>query len=218
MFGSFTPPPDVTLSGVYSATASNGDATFTGVNLGVAAPSNMVVVILIGSDLDPLDEGGISVTVGGVAATLVDGITDGNGDNDGTTVGMWRASVPNGGTGSIVVNDGYYPFKTFTANAIVYYARYLRSQTPHHTDTDIDDTLSFSLNIPDEGFAIAAGVFQSAGSATATGLTENVDQAGSEQGQVYAASSENMAAETGRSIVLNSSANGSGSGVAASWY
>jgi hypothetical protein len=215
MFGSFTPPPQVTLSGVYSASASGGNATFTGVNLGVASPTNMVVVILYGSDLDAF--GDDDVTIGGVTATLITQRTDGNGDNSGTTTAMYRAAVPNGGTGSIVVTGSY--FKSFTANAVVYYARYVRSQTPHDTATDIDDSLSFSIDIPDEGFAIASGVFQTtSGTVSVSGLTEDVDQAGSDDGILSAASSENMAAETGRTISLNHSSTPSGSGVAASWY
>jgi hypothetical protein len=216
MFGSFTPPPQVTLSGVYTAVTSGGNANFTGVNLGVASPTNTVIVIVNGSDVSGAQ--GCTVTIGGVQATRITGTADDNGDSDGTSIGMYIARVPAGGTGTIALSD-MYPFKSFNTDIVVYYARYVRSLTAHDTDTDIDDTLSFTLDIPDEGFAIAAGVFQTtSGSVSVSGLTENVDRAGTDNGILSAASSENMAAETGRAISLNHSSFPSGSGVAASFY
>ena len=178
--------------------------TFTSQNLGAPTGDRIIVVLVSVEDKSAggLSESGFTVTVAGVAATKdVSAVDTGNGDLSG----IFRARVPSGTSGSIVVTTdvntnvgiGVYRVTGISINPV-----------PLHTASDLEDNLTMSLNIPKNGIAFAVGSFESNfDDVTTTGVTEDFEQeyqAGTDR--AVGGSVGPLPAETGRSIIFDSTA------------
>lgn len=86
------------LTNAISATDASS-YTFSGLSLGTASASRVIFVAVAHRKADP-SASTSSVTIGGVSATLV---TSSTASNAGSVVEFWRAAVPTGTTGDVVV-------------------------------------------------------------------------------------------------------------------
>lgn len=155
-----------------------------------------------------------SVTIGGVAASLVVGI---NNTSDGNTsrTEMWVATVPSGTTGtiSVTVNSG-------GAARVTVYALY-NASTSVPTGTAIGSSTASNgtdtLDIVANGVAIAASIDAIGTTSTAwTGLTEDLDTVLS-SGGVTSASAEFATAQSGLTITATNTAPAVPAFVCAAW-
>lgn len=148
-----------------------------------------------------------SLTIGGIAATLVARETFTAGD----TAEIWAAVVPTG-TSGVISGTG-----TITAFGVTVYAiTGASSATPFDTQTTA--TTSVNLGIPVNGGAISVSTnVQAAGSSfTWTGLTEDTDFAIATSAQSSAASGNFAAAQT-LAVTATPSATTAHGIAAASW-
>lgn len=179
----------------YTVNPSQGAATvytFSAADISTAAADRKIVVGIQAND------GGntvSSVTVGGISASLVIALDDGNSRTE-----LWQADVPTGTTADIVV--------TFSGGAnacdIGVWAVYGAAAAAHHTASSSANPPSANLNIPANGVAI--GVARENGSgvlSTWTNLTERFDRTSG-----TGASDAFVAAETGRTITCTPAAGG----------
>lgn len=125
--------------------------TYAAVALGAAHFNRRIVLAIYFND--PGDSPPASVTIGGVAATLV--------KNQNSLVAIYIALVPTGTTGDIVVQYA----TAATSSAIgVWRLDGADTSTPHHTAgaTGAAGTASTSLNLPSGGSAVAAATIRTA--------------------------------------------------------
>jgi hypothetical protein len=175
--------------------------TFSSMALGTADASREIFVFVTGMNAG-VDVS--SMTVAGISATKI--IADGGGVNAG--VELWRASVPTGTTGDVVVT-----YDSSSARCgVSLYAGYDIATTATATDTSNADPGVGSINVPAGGVAIAAMTQVSGdpgGTTTWTGLTEDADfVVGGEPGSMSTASDDFASAQTPLAISANIS-NGS---------
>jgi hypothetical protein len=183
-------------------TVNNDDlSTYTAAaqNFGTAVAGRAIFVVLVGKAGSAVPTGATSVTIGGVAATLIITESRNNGANTmSSSTSIWGAFVPTGTTGDVVIT---YNKAMQTVGMAVYRAVDLPSLTPTSTDaTDLGvgaTLVELNLSPPAAGFAIAGALmangratFASAvttagalavsvtsvtGNATWTGMTEDAD-------------------------------------------
>lgn len=146
--------------------------TFASVNLGIADPKRVIVIGFASSVSQP-DEDILSVTIGGVTATIVASVLDSGGKNARSFIAY--AAVPSGTTGNVVV--------AFTGTALFCHMFTYRVVAQNFgvfaTATDIATTLSQSVSLASGGSIIAVQS-ETDGGATAvwTGATEMADNNG----------------------------------------
>ena len=172
------------------STAGSSTYTFSGVALGTAATNRHVVIAATTAAGNASN--GASVTVGGASASLV--VRASGADN--TRAELWIASVPSGTTGDVVIvwsvakdRCGYAAWAMYGANA-----------SASDTATDPDTTPSFTIDVPANGYLIAAAGFNGSGTvptATWTGVTENYDE-----------TTKPNSGQTGGSVALATAASG----------
>ena len=182
---------------------SSGVVTISSQNFGTAASDRYIFCGVTWSS----DGSGYtldSATIGGVSATIHVQTEDPAGYGSA----IISAPVPSGTSGDIVLT---FNQASIAARAHAYRVTGLGSQTAHDTDSDIDDVVSMSLNIPDGGFALGCARFQSTSAITTTGLTEDFDTSGAVSG-----SASTLASETGRTISFDGGT-GNAAGVCASF-
>lgn len=212
-FSSFTPPPQVTFKGVYEASSSPITVTFSNVSFGEASPTNEVIVMLMCGEVFSPN----TMTIGGVTADLIASVLEGNGDNEGVYCFLFSANVPAGGTGTILVSGGSSFSKSEVISIGVWSGRYLRSRTPRDFVTNTTDILNLPVDVLEDGFVIAAGIFIASGSVSTSNVTENFDQTSGEGWAIVGGSAEGLSAQSNRAVAFNGPGAGA-AGIAASWY
>ena len=165
--------------GVFSCTFTESDVdtsntdvyTFSGKDFGDAA-TDRYIVVTTGAPASAQTLS--SVTIGGVAATIVVQ------DDDDASAGIAIAAVPTGTTGDIVVT---WSGSMFSCGIGVYRLTGLQSATASATASDVtitSDAVEASLEIPAGGCGIGYVYWLSSGTATRTAswtnLTENFDE------------------------------------------
>lgn len=148
-------------SRTYDSSPSNPQ-TFSGVNIGTAAPGRLVVVFSLTRSAEPTIS---SATIGGVAATL------GNlSFRDGAKcVDAFWAVVPTGTTADVVIT--WASLESLECSIVVH-SLYDAKPTLVDSDTLGDPTLTSGINIPAGGIGIVAGVQNTSPTPTLSGVTE----------------------------------------------
>ena len=198
----FSRPPAVVgppLATYITSVADTADATgytFTGQSLGTAA-ADREVVVAVQSRTGGTSITVSSLTVGGISATLE--VRTANTASGYTLIEIWRAPVPTGTTGDVVVN---FTGGTALRCAIDIYKLTGRSSTFATSSTGASNGGTLSLNVAANGAVIAAAASASATSAfTWTGVTERYDAAtGGEAFRTSTASADGLTAATPRTV------------------
>jgi hypothetical protein len=194
-----------TISFTDSLLDTNTLTTYTesGRAIGTAHSTRQVVACFssqINSGNDPTV---VSVTIGGVAATLVVASA-----TLGSTPGNWmyKAAVPTGTTADVVIVFGQAQVRCF----ISLFAMYNADTTAHDTGTAANaDPLTDTLNIPAGGVAVAGAQVIGNCTFTWTNLTEGNDTSSGTWAQ-SAASAAFATQQTALSITADPSAGSSG--------
>jgi hypothetical protein len=203
-----------------SSTVSTSNAsayTFTNHNIGTAAADRYVVVGYASYNNTSGAPSFSSATIGGNAATPHHNQINVT-DFVYMATGIFGLLVTSGTQATIVVN-----FSETMQNCVVsVWALYgLDSTTPHHTNggnADSATSVSTTLNIPDQGVAVAiAGSVNNNVAHTAAGLTEDADTTIESTQRYHSMSAQSMSAETGRTISSTGNAVTFRSLAAASW-
>lgn len=195
----------------YSDATNTSSYSFAGCSLGTADSTRKVVVVIKGGDAG-LGFTVSSVTVAGVAASLVVGDTSGNSEN---RVEIWSAAVPSGTTGTIAVTWS----GTKSQCGIGVYAIYGASASAYATGTSSSGTTTThtsSIDIPAEGCVIAVGGCASA-TATWTNADENFDIVVESPQNMSAASKLYASAQVALTITMTTSSSASAGLCCASW-
>ena len=186
--------------------------SITSVNFGTAAADREIIIAVFWRG-DGTTRTLNSATIGGVTAT----IHLQNADPDDTNpehAALISARVPTGTSGTVALTMSG---NCFGAGIATYRAQRLTSRTPHATDTDDNDILSFSIDVPHRGFVIAAGMFSATTAGTVTGATEDYDEQDADNVRRFlGGSASELDKETGRSVSVNGGS-GNAAGVCASW-
>lgn len=171
-FGVGATSSNVTISFTDSALDADDLTTYTfsGRALGTAAANRKIIVGILNEDQNNLSTTPTSVTVAGVAASLVVFTTQSGAVPSGAHI--YQADVPAGTTGDIEIvwSDSRL------GNTIGLWAVYGASASAHDTDTSTASPPSVTLTIPAGGVAVGV-VYTAGGTATYTwtNLTENFD-------------------------------------------
>lgn len=195
-FGAPFPPTLGIAGGFVSAGQGSNVSSIGGLSFGAVSPSRYLVAVVSGS----FGGGGSisSVTIGGVAATIV--ATRQNGTIQAVIA---IAAVPTGASGTVsAAGVGTGPFQ------VALYALYgLGSATPAATTTSAANPSLLALNtLPPGSFAIAAmesanlvgawsGATQDNSQASAT-ITQSVASAANQSGNITISTSGNVGATT----------------------
>lgn len=185
--------------------------TFTNQNLGEVSPARYIIVAVYTRDTGVGAKTITSVTVGGVAATIVK--QEQNADTNSNICGLAIALVPTGTTGDVVV---------------VFSEVVIRAAISLYRATDIDpipiDSGSSTATVPTYDIDVAAGGFvigvggSSATSAVWVGITENIDTVVEGGLLITSASSSFASAQTNLTLSCTfSGTNSNPVGVFASW-
>lgn len=199
-----------------NSTADATTYTFSTQNLGTTSSDRYIIVSVHGRKAGASTTIS-SVTVGGVSASVVGQVTNFISNTD--VVGLFIALVPTGATGDVVVTFGAGMVRAAIG---MWAATGIPSATASQVLTSTaTPSPSGNLDIPANGFAIAAGVNGSSGLTTWTGLTEKFDASVPDTGNmVYTgASDEFVSAQSGLTITaaFNASFATECAGVFASW-
>lgn len=171
-FAVIPPPAAATISFTASATDDTSQTTYTfsGVALGTAAADRKIVVGVGGARAAAGAHTVASMTVGGIAASLVKQQDVSAGDRE--TAEIWQAAVPTGTTGDIVV--------TFDAGmvgaGIGVWAVYGAQSAAHATAGSNADPMNASIDVPSGGVLIGYARNANGGTFTWTNLTEKFDE------------------------------------------
>lgn len=215
-FGVGGSDPSVTVSfqASYTDSSSATTYTFSGASIGTAAADRKVVVGVVGTRAAAGTHTVATMTIGGIAATLVKQQNVSHSDRQ--TAEIWQAAVPTGTTANIVV--------TFDAGmrgaGIGVYAVYGAASAAYDTDGSNADPMSASIDVPAGGILIGVGVNANGGTFAWTNLTEKYDELyeALAPGNHTGASDAFAYAQTGLTITCDPSAVGSDNAMAlASW-
>lgn len=171
----YSVPPSMAYKSRHHLTSSSATQNHTNCDLGAAAADRVII-----AGITVYDSGGApsitSVTIGGVAATVLDYT---NPDGAEMAAAWAYAVVPSGATGTIaVVTSG-----GISESDVAWWAAYGVAAAPksHLVDSSFTgDALSGSLTIPATGFGFGYSILDSSSgtvSATWTNLTERYDGA-----------------------------------------
>ena len=173
--------------------------TATGLAIGAADPDRWVIAAVFSNF--QWDGTVASVTIGGVSGTRLFGapvLTGGGGHWE-----FWKANIPTGTTANVVVTTGDAAF--WDGAAATYYCigepTYFDGK---HDGTYTGNTFSVAINVPANGAVIAIASNDGAGTLSgwvgvAADSTDNTEQ-------VYYASADELAAETGRTVSFTTTA------------
>lgn len=185
--------------------------TFAGQSLGAAADDRYIVVSAVGRKAGAAFTL-LSISIGGVAATIITQITNTITNSDAAALVI--AKVPTGATGDIVVT---WSTTILRCQINVWRLTGISSPTPSDFDQSTAADPSVNLDIPANGGAIGAGLTAAASSATWTGLTEDSDSTLESFVTQTAAHSFPLSLETGRTITIDFASSTESAGVFASW-
>jgi hypothetical protein len=154
-----------------SSTTDTNAYTFAAQNLGAADPNRYIIVAAMARRAGVTAMTISSITVGGVAATIVVQL-QANPTNT-NIAGLAIAAVPDGTTGDVVVTFSQTMVRCGIA---LYRAVGISSATPTDTGSNAVDPISDTLNVLAGGFAIGCVIGGSGTTTVAwTNLTENYD-------------------------------------------
>lgn len=182
-----------------SAASSGTDQatyTFSGVPFGSPAATRTIIVAVAGRA--GTNRSISSVTVGGVTATEITQSSNTSGGFDSIT-GIYRADVPAGASGSVVVT-----FSGTMVRAGIAAYRMEAGAAGAHAFTALNTSTAGTIDVPAGGAALAVAFTNAVATATWSGLTEDTDV------QIESASSFSTASGTFESAQ-------SGLSVSASW-
>lgn len=180
--------------------------TFSSVDFG-AADANRVVYVMVGHDRGATGLTPDSVTIGGVPATQV-GTSLTSSGNGQTTLSLWKASVPSGTTGSVVVDMASASLNRTYFGIAVWRAIGLSDKTQVQDENANSTTLVGDVNTASGDFILAAAHNANGTISNEVGITEryNLDVKTGEFLASYA--DENVAAASPRSISVDLSGTG----------
>lgn len=183
-----------TFTGHAENTANQTTYTFTTQPFSTAAAGRLIVVGFVGTGTGPFSIS--SVTIGGVAATLVVAQAF-SGSN--ASAEFWQATVPTGTTGTVAVT-----WSTGISNCgIGIWALYGARTTPFDTGSSTASPMSDTLNIASGGAALGiAGSLSQTSTYTWANLTERFDTAIETTDTFTGASSQFQNAQTGLAITV----------------
>ena len=193
-------PPSLTFIGQTADTADLTTYTFTNHAIGAADVTRRVVVAVSLGFLAASSQTLASATIGGIAATIH--VQVGSGD----CVAFISALVPTGTTATIVVTASAAARRAAVA---VYRAINETVATPHATMTDntlTSATLSGTINIPANGWVVAACQFNGNVTTTWVGVTQQYDALYSDLNVRYSGGfSSGLPLQTGRTVSATAS-------------
>lgn len=198
------------------STANETTYTFSSQNLGTADAGRYIVVAAHCNSGTTVGFGLSSVTVGGVAATIVVQQNNASGGFSGCSA-LAIAAVPTGTTGNIVVTWSHGAAR---CEIQAYRLTGIASATPADTKSSTASDPTASLDVPAGGVAIGAGCTSANTIATWTGLSEDSDAVVEGTLTSTSAHGEFVAQQTGLAITIDFGISGSANspaGVFASW-
>jgi hypothetical protein len=196
-----TPPSRESTSMQFlQAAASTADAArynFPAQNLGTPSATRRIIVGVGTRDTLTNDKTILSVTVGGVAATVVEQFqSDNSGDGAACLAGLAIAAVPTGTTGDVVV---VFSEPMLRAAISVYAVHDLASETPAATATSDAAAPTATLDVPAGGFVIGVSFVGLQATVTWKGLTRDVLNNSSLETAAWSSASDTFdTAQTGR--------------------
>ena len=198
-----TPNPALLIAKRFSFAYINGSAaksstnqatyTFSDVPFGSPAATRTIIVAVAGR-AGATNRSISSVTVGGVTATEIT-----QSSNGGSITGIYRADVPAGASGSVVVT-----FSGTMVRAGIAAYRMEAGAAGAHAFTALNTSTAGTIDVPAGGAALAVAFTNTVARVTWSGLTEDTDE------QIESASSFSTASGTFESAQ-------SGLSVSASW-
>lgn len=170
--------------------------SFAGQNLGTAS-ADRYIVAAFAHRAGAGTPTGSSVTIGGVSATFLAGVSNGTGRCE-----LWIAAVPTGTTGTIAIT-----WSAGVARCVMgaWALTNLQSSTPTATYSSTASPMSASANISAGGVALALGFANVAATATWAGLTEDFDNTTADSCIGSGASLAFATAQTGLTISMTGS-------------
>ena len=207
------PQPGGTIEFLQSATDTADQAayTFASQNLGAASFDRHIIVTAVARKAGAAFALS-SVTIGGVAATIVRQVTNTITNSD--TAAIVIAKVPSGTTGDIVVT---WDTTVLRCAIGVYRATGLDDLTEYDDDASTAADPTVTLDVPKNGFAIGAALTGAATSCAWTGLTEDADST-LESFVTYSwAHTSIVQGEAGRTMTADFGSSTESAGVFASW-
>lgn len=207
----------ITYKGHSLDSGDSNSYTFSSKDLGAASGTRRIFVAAHTVDTET-DTHVSAVTIGGVSATVH--VTEDHQlsppSGVASCVGIASALVPSGTTGDIVVT---WTNTTFRCGMSYWVTHGLQDGSPTDTQSDTDEAINFTLNVPVDGLFICAGTTSSGGASNAswTNAPEDYDAAG-ESGENYTGGGQLLpAGDATRSITCNFTSNSEDVGVGVSW-
>lgn len=197
--GGGPPPAEVLVTDNTFNNANTASYSFAGVLFGPEDPDRYIVVAFSSTQSGARTFS--SVTIGGIAATMVNEVHTTNG-----TFGMFIAKVPTGTSGTVVVNLN----SAATRAALgVWQLTKLLSATPV-TATSVANPLSASVTAQPGGVTIgaAAGYATSAQSFIWTGLLEDYDATSNESSNYMVRSGASASSPSGGGLTSTATPSG----------
>jgi len=196
-FGASSVAPPAAVTFTDSSVDTTGSAsqtvyTFSSQALGAAASDRMIVVAVCSSNVATTVT---SVTIGGISATAVVYAQAAD-----FQIALYRADVPTGTTGTVVVTWAAGVSQTGLGVFRVTGANTTPTDTATHTVADATDTHA-DIDIPAKGVCISCIWRSAVAGVTWTNLTERYDeQVEAGEGQHSGACDDFATAQTGRTI------------------
>jgi hypothetical protein len=196
-----TPPSQGSKSMHFlQAAASTADAArynFPAQNLGTPSATRRIIVGVGTRDTLTNNKTIVSVTVGGVAATIVEQFqSDNSGDGAACLAGLAIAAVPTGTTGDVIV---VFSEPMLRAAISLYTVDDLASETPLATATSDAAAPTATLDVPAGGFVVGVSFVGLQATVTWKGLTRDVLNNSSLETAAWSTASDIFhTAETGR--------------------
>lgn len=182
--------PSITYTDIAVDTASATVHTYTGVSLGTASTRRTIFVGVSGGSSTT------GVTIAGVTATSVASVAG------FVNMSIWKADVPTGTTGTVVVAQSAADFRIFIGVAAAYHLRNSTATDTASVTSNTSNTLTVSVNTDARGVAFGMAhlnTLDPSPNATWTGLTEGGELTSSFCASV--ATANTATAQTPRSVV-----------------
>lgn len=145
--------------------------TFASQNLGTASSDRYILVAVNSRALGATAFNASTVTVQGISATQI--VNASSTSTNSTMAAIWRAAVPTGTTGDVVVTLN----KSALRCSVALYSATGIDAAANDTDTSTANPGAVSIDIPADGFAVACNAAGTTTTfATWTNLTEDYEQ------------------------------------------
>ena len=154
--------------------SSKSSETFSSKSFGAADSGRTIYVAIMAGHSDTItDEVVSSVTIGGVSASVVKRSNHDNSGNFPFEACIWKAAVPTGTTGDVVVNYNNAPSNA-VGMAISIYRVLGESGTLYDFATDTASSLTLDVDTVVNGFVIACAATQNGTALSWSGVTEDI--------------------------------------------